>query len=449
MNQEQNRQSGIHLNRLNTVFIAIGLVIALLMVFSMYQTSGSFHQIVSVTESYLSSQQTAGMLKNVSRGMSEACAGFVRSGSPDLSFAYFGQDAAISSQLEADSSYRDSNASEDEFMVRALDAFEKMKETEIRAMRLTADTLPGGVEACAPQLRQVPLSPEDSALSPEAKKALALSLITSEEYLSLSQTIDTAVDDSHRIASEKGKNRAAQTEREVSVIIGRQRVLVILFVITAVVALLLNRFLIIRPIQKSVDNLDRREPIPVRGSFEVRHMAQVYNDVLRDNVEKAAALSHAATHDPLTGLYNRAAFDKIYSQYEKGSVGLLIADVDHFKLYNDMYGHDAGDRVLKFVADKLSEHFRTGDFIFRFGGDEFCVIMPDQSQAHAEQVVEKVHAVNRDLAAIDDDLPPISISAGVAFWDRPNPEADLFRDADATLLRLKKDRSDCCAVYNG
>lgn len=447
MNQEQHKRSGIHLSRLNILFIIVGLVIALLMVYSMYQTSRSFSQIVSVTESYLSSQQTAGMLKNISEEMAEKCTAFIHSGTPDLTYAYFGQYGAITAQL--DSSSLDPDASEDEFLAKAQDTFRVMKQTEIRAMRLMADTLPMGMEAFSPQLQAVPLSAEDQALTPEEKKALALSLITSEEYLSYSKTIDDAVDDSHRIASEKGKNRAIQTQQEVRRVINRQTILVLLFVILAVLALCMNYFLIIRPIRKSVDNLDRREPIPVEGSYEVRHLAQVYNDVLKDNVEKTAALSHAATHDALTGLYNRAAFDKVYDQYKNSHAGVLIADVDHFKQYNDDFGHDVGDLVLRHAADKLAEHFRTGDFICRIGGDEFCVIMPDTSHSQAETMAEKIHTINKELAELKEgqDLPPISISAGMAFWDRPNPRNDLLKDADFILLKIKKTRADCVSVY--
>lgn len=447
MNQEEHKKSGIRLSRLNFFFIIIGLIIAALMIYSMFQTSNSFRQIVSVTESYLSSQQTAGMLKNISDEMSEKCVGFLHSGTPDLTYAYFGQYSAITAQLDADSSLRDSDASEDEFLIKAVDTFEAMKQTEIRAMRLMADTLPMGMEAFSPQLQAVSLSPEDEALSPEAKKQLALSLVSSEEYLSYSKTIASAVDDSHRIASEKGKNRAVQTEQNVRGVINTQTILVFLFLFVAVLALITNRFLIIRPIQKSVDNLDRREPIPVEGSYEVRHLAQVYNDVLKDNVEKAAALSYAASHDALTGLYNRAAFDKIYQQYKDGHTGIMIADVDHFKQYNDEFGHDIGDRVLKHVADRLSDHFRAGDFICRIGGDEFCVIMPDIPQSESEAMMQKIRDVNAELANIEDDLPPISVSAGFAFWDRPNPKGDLFKDADFVLLKIKKTRADCCAVY--
>ena len=440
---------GVRLNRLNVLLIFVGLVIALFMVFSMYQMNNSFNQIVSVTEAYLSAQQTAGMLSNISSDMSDQCAAFLNSGSPDPAYAYAGQLNAINGQIESNDAFRSTGESEDVFLAKALEAFRAMTATEIRAMRLMADTLPMGLEAFPPLIQQEQLSEADQALSPEEKKKTALELIRSEEYTALGKTITEAVDDSHRVASEKGKNRAVQTAAQVEKVMARQKFLVFMFVFVALVALLLNRFLIISPIQRSVDSLDRREPLPVEGSYEVRHLANVYNEVLKDNAEKTKALSYAAEHDALTGLNNRAKFDRLYRESENEKIGIMVADVDHFKQYNDSFGHETGDKVLKLVSAKLAEHFREEDHVCRIGGDEFCIIMPGLGQQNADTVTERIRQVNRELNEGSEGLPPISVSAGFAFWDRPNPGESLFRDADNTLLSVKKTRTDCCAVYPG
>ena len=446
---DRKQSRGIHLNHLNVLLIFIGMVIALFMVFSMYQTSNSFNQIVSVTETYLSAQQTAGMLNNISVDMAEQCTAFIHSGTPDLTYAYAGQLNAIDGQIEANAAYADAGESEDEFLVKALAAFRTKIATETRAMRLMADTLPMGLEAFPPLIQQTELSEEDRALSPEEKKKTALGLISSEEYLALGTTISDAVDDSHRVASEKGKNRAMQTAAQVEKVMRRQKILVFLFVLIAMEALFMNRALIISPIQRSVENLDKREPLPVVGSYEVRHLANVYNEVLKDNAKKTAALSHAATHDFLTGLKNRSEFDRLYKESKEEKVGIMIADVDRFKQFNDEFGHEVGDRVIKVVADKLTEHFRPEDHVCRIGGDEFCVIMPGIGQEQAGAVTDIIRKINHELQGTGTGLPPITISAGFAFWDRPNPGESLFRDADDTLLSVKKTRTDCCAVYPG
>ncbi len=449
VNNEQGKKRGVRLSRVNVLLIFLGLVIALFMVFSMYETNRSFNQIVNMTESYLSSQQTAGMLSNIANGMSEQCAAFLRTGEPDCVHVYAGQLSAINAQIKANETMQSSDESRDEFLAKAIEAFRAMNETEIRAMRLMADTLPMGMAAYPLLIQQTKLSPEDEALTAEEKKTLAEKLIDSAEYRLNKEALTAAVDDSHRVASEQGKNRAAQTSAEVRKVMRRQKLLIFLFILIAVIALLMNRFLIISPIQRSVDKLDKREPLPVLGSYEVRHLANVYNEVLKDNAEKTEALSYAATHDALTGLYNRAAFDKVYSTCANDRIGIIIIDVDHFKQFNDEFGHGVGDHVLKIVAAKLMEHFRSEDHVSRIGGDEFCIIMPGTKQEQAETIVEKIYEINRELQENPDGLPPITLSAGLAFWDRPDPGESLLRDADSMLLSLKKTRTDCCAVYPG
>ena len=181
----------------------------------------------------------------------------------------------------------------------------------------------------------------------------------------------------------------------------------------------------------------------------MRPLAGVYNEVLQDNEKKTEALSYTATHDALTGVYNRAAFDKMYRMREKDTIGIVVVDVDHFKQYNDEFGHDIGDRVLCEAAAALKRNFRNEDHISRIGGDEFCVIMPGTSQAMGNKIREKFVEINKELAEGNEDLPPITVSAGVAFWDRPKPKGSIFKDADSALLDLKKSRDDCCAVYPG
>ena len=449
VNNEQGKKRGVRLSRVNVLLIFLGLVIALFMVFSMYETNRSFNQIVNMTESYLSSQQTAGMLSNIANGMSEQCAAFLRTGEPDCVHVYAGQLSAINAQIKANETMQSSDESRDEFLAKAIEAFRAMNETEIRAMRLMADTLPMGMAAYPLLIQQTKLSPEDEALTAEEKKTLAEKLIDSAEYRLNKEALTAAVDDSHRVASEQGKNRAAQTSAEVRKVMRRQKLLIFLFILIAVIALLINRFLIISPIQRSVDKLDKREPLPVLGSYEVRHLANVYNEVLKDNAEKTEALSYAATHDALTGLYNRADFDKVYSTCANDRIGIIIIDVDHFKQFNDEFGHGVGDHVLKIVAAKLMEHFRSEDHVSRIGGDEFCIIMPGTKQEQAETIVEKIYEINRELQDNPDGLPSITLSAGLAFWDRPDPGESLLRDADSMLLSLKKTRTDCCAVYPG
>ena len=442
--------SGIKLNHLNVVLICIGLAICALMVVTMYQTTVSVNEIVTVTDNYLIYQQTGGKLQSVSKGMSETALAFVHSGEPGAAFGYQTQLGVVEDQLALYSPEQSTSEAANQYLETAVNAYRARCAIEVRAMRLAADSMPPPkFEALPDFLKNAELSEEDKALSPEEKTAAAVKLLSSEEYTAWKDAIDEAVDGSHRLSSEQGQLQAAKTSARVKSIVRQQKILIFMFVVVAVVALLLNRTLIISPISKSVDNLDRREPIPVRGSYEMRHLASVYNEVLKDNERKKEALSYTASHDALTSLYNRAAFDKAYAAFEDKDIGVIIADVDRFKQYNDSFGHDVGDRVLVMAADALKKHFRDEDHISRIGGDEFCVIMPGMDQSCGEDICRRIRQINQELAENSGDLPPVTLSAGIAFWNRPNPSGSIFKDADSALLDIKKKREDCCAVYQG
>lgn len=451
---EYNRRSGdksagIRLSRLHIVLIFAGLLLALLMTVSMYQTTRSVGEVVEFTNNYLTNQQTGGMLRDFSQRMSEQAMSFVQSGDVGSARSYEGQLNTINVQLaQYEPQTSTSEDANDEFL-KAVNAFREREAEELRAMRLVADTLPQPAFEALPEfIRTAELSAEEQALSPEEKKAAATAILTAEDYNAKEETIRTAVDLSHRHSSVAGQEQAGKSLSRVRKIVGTQTILIILLMALAVLALVLNRVMILTPIKRSVGNLDRREPIPVEGCQEMRHLARVYNEVLKDNEEKTEALTYTATHDALTGVYNRDAFDKRYRDIEhREHYGVIMLDVDHFKQYNDEFGHDIGDRVLCTAVETMKMFFRSEDHISRVGGDEFCIIMPGTDQAQAGKIREKIELINRELTHASKELPPITISAGIAFWDRPNPDGSLLKDADSTLMELKKVRDKHCAVY--
>ena len=158
-------------------------------------------------------------------------------------------------------------------------------------------------------------------------------------------------------------------------------------------------------------------------------------------------LSHEASHDALTGLFNRGAYDMLMESVDTSHIALLVVDIDFFKSINDTYGHAVGDRVLKRVAEVLQASFRSVDIICRFGGDEFVVVMTRVNSSMGQLVVNKVKRANEILSNPKDDLPPVTLSVGVAFSDRSKPQGDIFSDADTALYRVKQNGRGNCAIY--
>lgn len=149
-------------------------------------------------------------------------------------------------------------------------------------------------------------------------------------------------------------------------------------------------------------------------------------------------LSFQASHDELTGLYNRFGYDFLISEAELSSICLLMVDVDDFKSINDTHGHEIGDRVLIKIAEALKRNFRSYDCICRVGGDEFVVVMTHAHTGLRALVKSKVEKVNRELADTADGLPPISVSVGITFGSEAADTIELLKLADLAMYDLKR-----------
>ena len=196
-----------------------------------------------------------------------------------------------------------------------------------------------------------------------------------------------------------------------------------------------------------VERMRAQEVIEPAGAAELRFVTQTYNAIFEENRKTHERLTYGNMHDALTGLYNRNAYNFMRYDLDMSRNALMMVDVDKFKSINDTYGHDVGDLVLKRVAEVLKYSFRSTDLVFRLGGDEFVVIMSNVDSSIREQVRTKIEQANVMLQKPKDDLPPTSLSVGVAFGDRDNPEGDIFKDADTALYRVKEAGRCGCYIY--
>jgi diguanylate cyclase (GGDEF)-like protein len=196
---------------------------------------------------------------------------------------------------------------------------------------------------------------------------------------------------------------------------------------------------------------------------------RIRSQALAETVAEQAALSIAnlrlreelrelSISDPLTTLYNRRFAQETLNREihrahrERGSIGVISFDIDFFKRVNDRFGHEAGDAVLKAVAQQLQASIRGGDIACRMGGEEFAIMMPGATLAVARQRAEDVR---RAVAALriryaQLDMPSISMSCGVAAFPDHGVTADaLLRAADQALYRAKeagRDRVESAAA---
>ena len=165
------------------------------------------------------------------------------------------------------------------------------------------------------------------------------------------------------------------------------------------------------------------------------------------NISLRIALREQATHDTLTGLYNRRYLDETLPREmyratrNKSPLCAVMIDIDHFKRFNDTHGHEAGDVVLREIGGMLLGNMRKSDIAVRYGGEEITIIMPDSSLEDAQQRVEQIRrqVSQMELRFGGAELEQVTISAGVARMQGSGATPDqLLRAADQALYAAKQ-----------
>lgn len=170
-------------------------------------------------------------------------------------------------------------------------------------------------------------------------------------------------------------------------------------------------------------------------------------------------LEKSARTDPLTGLYNRKfleeSVENIVSQAKRAGItyGILMCDIDYFKMINDTYGHDVGDRAIKVIADTLIDNTRSSDVVIRYGGEEFIVLLYNCGKDHILEVAEKIRVefAKKKIKAENTTFTK-TISIGAAMFPDPEDSDPSFwktiKYADIALYHAKETGRDRVVLFN-
>ncbi|MGM0603527.1 MAG: sensor domain-containing diguanylate cyclase/phosphohydrolase [Bacillota bacterium] len=163
--------------------------------------------------------------------------------------------------------------------------------------------------------------------------------------------------------------------------------------------------------------------------------------VFRDSTidkKRQEKIEYLSYHDPMTGLYNRRFFEEEIKRLDVERnlpISIIISDLDGLKLTNDIFGHDAGDKLIQQAADSFTEACREDDIIARWGGDEFVVLLPNTSQEDAEAVVERINK-------IFESKKPLALAAGISMGvgtkeEVPGDIIDYLNSAESAMYSSK------------
>ena len=184
-----------------------------------------------------------------------------------------------------------------------------------------------------------------------------------------------------------------------------------------------------------------------------RSTAEVHQ--LKENLE---TVTHEALTDELTQLANRKSFDKELRDAARSAANsgapmcLIMSDIDHFKKFNDTWGHQTGDQVLRLVAHCLKTSVNEGQTPARYGGEEFGVILPDADMVTAKDIAEKIRATVESKKVVKkttgESMGTITLSLGIAQITTDDSLDSLIKRADACLYAAKRSGRNCVITEN-
>lgn len=451
---EQREIKGIKIKSSNACIMIAACILYVFLFYVTVDVAVQYEELMIHTQDYIASEKNAAMVTAASDYLTEQVRLYVQN--MDIKYAelYF-EEVNVTKRRENVLAELEAQHSDDALsasLETAIQCSNDLMVREIYAMKLVSVANNYDAQSLPIEIQEISLSPADSALDAEAMIDKARTLVFNEEYQEAKAQIYAYISHFTQGILEAVYLRQSNSADELFDAISIQRLFLGCLFLINVLTFVIIVCLVIKPIQIFLKCVKKQALFETTGAYEFNYLAQIYNDIYKKNElisANEAFLKHKAEHDPLTGIFNRNVFNQMSTLLEEkhSPLALLLIDVDDFKQINDSYGHVVGDQILEKIAAYLKDAFRTNDYLFRIGGDEFAAILTNISKEQAHMIEEKILKLNSVLQHPQDGLPAISLSVGVAFSDDGYQEK-LYEQADQSLYLVKKQGRCGCHVYS-
>ena len=445
---KKTKGKAISLKTTSILMVIISVIIAIALLITGIRAFRSFRAMERSTDNYIALTEAASELMSASDYLTEEVQCFTVMGDRKHMENYFMEanvtrrrDKALA-VLEKEMPGSKALKELEESMAESVSLMDR----EYYAMRLMLEAQ--GDSDIPEEVGKVVLNEENAALSPTEKIELARQMVHDSIYYEQKDRIRGSMAEC-LTALKNGThgNQQAMEDRAYHDLIW-MLVLVVIQTLAILVMMWITTHLGVNPVLRAVDHIRKDQKIPIVGASEFRYLAGTYNTMYNAYKKSIESLNYKASHDELTGVYNRAGYDLIRSSLDMKTTAMLLFDADVFKSVNDHFGHKTGDRVLQKIAGTLKNSFRSDDYVCRIGGDEFVVFMVHIAQEPARLIEHKVIQINQRLSEESDGIPPISLSVGVSYNPEGNDPEEMFRQADTALYYVKENGRNGCCIYS-
>ncbi len=447
--KKKREKRGIHIMTLTVIMLVMITASCAIMFVSNYNLKKQYADVIASDDAYKNTQHQSQILEDSIAYMSEQLQNFVITGNATYMNNYFNEVNSPSRQNAIDKiGATDEEKKQIKGIQVRLDSL-VLRDTHIMKLVSRAHNIYGG--SLPDEIVNTPLSDEERKMSPSQWQSLAENLITAQDYQDMKNRINSDIDRFLNRILARQNQKMLDEEKSLEQRIQYQQILCCIVTGVIFIACAFLYLQVIRILKAYSVNILRNKPLNRKGVYELRSLADAYNENWEAKEQKEKKLQKMANHDALTGIFNRGAFEKSVSERlltaEQDTGLFLLIDVDKFKLVNDNYGHDMGDKVLKLVATTLCEHFRNEDVVGRFGGDEFAIWIPSLPKEHIRYIKERIQDINGYLTTLEKPYPQFSLSVGIAFSQRGDSFHQVYTRADQALYIVKEHGRCGCRVY--
>lgn len=440
---------GISLRTVYIWIVVMAVTVSALMIFSTYHLASTFLSLTGATDDFMTLERATYELMDASDYLTEKVQRFTVAGDLTYLNEYFTEAFETNRRENAIKKLADDPESLAAFeaLRSAMNASRELMNQEYYAMKLVIEAK--GYTDYPELLRGIHLNTADAALPAAEKLRLATETVLNESYYRQKDQIRANMKLCLAELEKLTRSTEAATSESLRYELEFIRIIIAIQAAGIIAIVLLTSRLGITPVLRAVESIRDDSPIPVTGANEFRYLARTYNRMYNVYKQSVEHLNFRASHDELTGVYNRAGYNLLLSGIELSTTYMLLIDLDDFKIVNDTYGHEMGDQVLKRLADTLLAYFRADDYVCRIGGDEFVVIMVHLNEKQRSLIAAKLNQINHELSEQREGVVPVSVSVGVAHGSGAADAAVLFEHADKALYETKRRGKKGFTFYDG
>lgn len=440
---------GIKVNILSGIFIAIGVIIMVASIFVITKIYDKYDEMMDSYQLDEIQKEAADSFQEASDYLTDQSRQFVVTGNIENAENYFEEINVAKRRDAAIAMAENSNALELEvnLLNNAMELSESLAKQETHAMKLATCALNLDEAKLPEEIVSYELTEEELGLDSVSQQDLAVHLLYNSEYKDYKDRINWDIDNAIALIKDESGARYRENESDLILVLNIATLLLFIMFILLMLIFIFNVLLVVKPAEKFVELLDKKEKLPEIGGYEFRKFARKYNDIYRSNKKNRELLREQGEVDELTGTLKVGTLELVRHNLSQNNepLGIMLIDIDNFRSIKEANGYEMADKIVAKVANLFTTSFKSSDYIIRTSQDEFEIFLLRMEQKDSDMLIGRIAEINEKLKDTSDGVAEASVSVGVSFSEAGfTVEAE--RKADMALNYVKENSRGTCKI---